>query len=272
MLTSGLPLQVLLPAPFADSLPDDLPGQSNSGEETFSYFSARSPPPPAAAAAGSPVSMQSSAEGGWTGGNAAVSGLALGSGLRTTSSLTAALAQQTSHHARPADLAMSGSYAGLASAAAPRQQVGSKGVLNEVVCGALMLAYERAGLWEQAVNVLDRARFLGIKPNTVMYNTALSALGKAGRVEAAAALFRDMPLPDSISHETMVAAYGMAGRAAEAERALEAMLQSGFRPRDFAYCALIQSYRCPSGPITDASQLCLSLAERLYKGCKHIPI
>lgn len=32
----------------------------------------------------------------------------------------------------------------------------------------------------QAVNVLSRARRLGIKPNTVMYNVALSALGKSG--------------------------------------------------------------------------------------------
>jgi len=29
------------------------------------------------------------------------------------------------------------------------------------VCGALMLAYERAGKWEEAVNVLERARKLG---------------------------------------------------------------------------------------------------------------
>ena len=91
--------------------------------------------------------------------------------------------------------------------------------------------------------MLERSRFLGIRPNTVMYNTALSALGKAGRVDAAAALFRDIPQPDSISHETMVAAYGMAGRAAEAEQALGAMLRSNFTPRDFAYCGLIQGYR-----------------------------
>lgn len=95
----------------------------------------------------------------------------------------------------------------------------------------------------QAVNVLDRARFLGIKPNTVMYNTALSALGKAGRVDAAVMLFRDIPQPDSISHETLVAAYGMAGCAAEAEVALAVMLSCGYVPRDFAYCALIQAYR-----------------------------
>ena len=96
----------------------------------------------------------------------------------------------------------------------------------------------------QAVNVLDRARRLGIRPNTVMFNTALCALGKAGRVDQAAALFWQIPQPDAISHETMVAAYGMAGRTSDAERALAAMIGSGFQPRDFAYCAIIQSYRC----------------------------
>lgn len=57
------------------------------------------------------------------------------------------------------------------------------GVLNEVVCGALMLAYERAGKWQEAVGVLLRALNLGIAPNTVMYNTAISAAGKAGQLE-----------------------------------------------------------------------------------------
>ncbi len=51
-------------------------------------------------------------------------------------------------------------------------------VLNEVVCGALMLAYERAGRWQDAVGVLQRARSLGLRPNTVMLNTAISAAGK----------------------------------------------------------------------------------------------
>ena len=91
---------------------------------------------------------------------------------------------------------------------------------------------------------MDRARILGIEPNTVMFNTALSALGKAGRVDAALKLFRSIPQPDSISHETMVAAYGMSGCTAEAEAALIVMLRCGFMPRDFAYCALIQAYRC----------------------------
>ncbi len=113
----------------------------------------------------------------------------------------------------------------------------------EVLAGTAAAGLKRC-MVVQAVNVLDRARRLGIRPNTVMFNTALCALGKAGRVDQAAALFWQIPQPDAISHETMVAAYGMAGRTADAERALVAMIGSGFQPRDFAYCAIIQSYRC----------------------------
>eukprot|EP00983_Pelagomonas_calceolata_P042819 1138666-Pelagomonas_calceolata.AAC.3 len=63
-------------------------------------------------------------------------------------------------------------------AGAPASSAPTGPVLNEVVCGALMLAYERAGKWQDAVGVLQRARSLGLKPNTVMLNTAISAAGK----------------------------------------------------------------------------------------------
>lgn len=39
-----------------------------------------------------------------------------------------------------------------------------RGPVNEVVCGALMLAYERAGKWQEAVGMLERARTLGKPP------------------------------------------------------------------------------------------------------------
>jgi pentatricopeptide repeat protein len=47
------------------------------------------------------------------------------------------------------------------AASRPRHLARGKGPINEVVCGALMLAYERAGKWRQAVGVLDRARAMG---------------------------------------------------------------------------------------------------------------
>ncbi|KAG2430965.1 hypothetical protein HYH02_013498 [Chlamydomonas schloesseri] len=118
----------------------------------------------------------------------------------------------------------------------------SGGVLNEVVCGALMLAYERAGKWQEAVAVLLRALNLGISPNTVMYNTAISAAGKAGQLEIAEKLYSKVRQPDSVTHETMIAAYGMAGLPERAEAVFSAMTSAGLRPRDFAFCGLIAAH------------------------------
>jgi len=115
-------------------------------------------------------------------------------------------------------------------------------LVNEVVCGALMLAYERAGKWSEAINVINRARALSISPNTVMYNTAISAAGKAGQLDIAEQLFSLMASRDGVTHETMVAAYGMAGLPEKAEAVFRLMSARGFRPRDYAYCGLIAAH------------------------------
>ena len=115
-------------------------------------------------------------------------------------------------------------------------------MVNEVVCGALMLAYERAGKWSEAIAVLGRARALGIAPNTVMYNTAISAAGKAGQLDVAEQLFASSPTCDAVTHETLLAAYGMAGQPAGAEQVMRLMGRRGLRPRDYAYCGLIAAH------------------------------
>lgn len=56
----------------------------------------------------------------------------------------------------------------------------------------------------QALGVLGRARRLGIAPNTVMYNTAMSALAKSGRAAAAEELFAQIPEPDAVSYEVQL--------------------------------------------------------------------
>jgi len=120
-----------------------------------------------------------------------------------------------------------------------------RSALNEVVCGAFMAALERAGQARAAVRVLDRARALGIPPNTVMHNTALAALGRVGRWREAEALFRSLPESgrDGVTHETMVAAYGLAGEAARAEAALVGLVAAGHGPpRDYAWVALIAGH------------------------------
>lgn len=132
-----------------------------------------------------------------------------------------------------------------AAIAAPSPSTGRPpALLNEVVCGALMAAHERAGRADDAVRVLSRAAALGVAPNAVLFNTALAALGRRGRFDEALALFEAMPFspPDAVAHETLVAAAGVAGRPADAEAAFERLLAAGHAPRDYAFCGLIAAH------------------------------
>lgn len=118
-------------------------------------------------------------------------------------------------------------------------------LVNEVVCGALMMAFDRAGRWRDAAAVLPRAAALGVRPNAVMYNTAIGAAGRARQPEAAEALFRRAVAAgaaDGATYESLVAAYGMAGDPARAEAAFASMAAAGLRPREYAYCGLVAAH------------------------------
>ena len=125
---------------LAAGLPDELPGQSNCAEAASSSFTAtgnRSVASPAALFGGV-----------WNNSNPAVCGLSLGQSQPQPAVASAVhRVPSGTGAARPllpsAWLALSPSRMPLLRPAS------SKPVLNEVVCGTLMLAYERAGLWEQ---------------------------------------------------------------------------------------------------------------------------
>ena len=101
----------------------------------------------------------------------------------------------------------------------------------------------------QALGVLERAQRINVNmPNAYMRNIALSALGKCGRWVEAEQLFASMPSPDTIAHETLMAAYSLSGQAERAERLFERMLRTGHQPRDYAYCSLVAGHRLPTHP------------------------
>eukprot|EP00891_Asterochloris_glomerata_P005237 jgi/Astpho2/5237/Aster-04812 len=192
-------------------LPDDLPGQSNaSSPSTFSLFSVGGASTP------SPVSPQPAAF--------------------ATASPTSFESWQSSTVARPA--------AGQqwSQAQARQTQRPLRGCMNEVVCGAMMMAYERSGQFDRVVQLLERTPRLGVTPNLINYNIALSALGKNGAWQAAEQLFNAMPEHDAVTHETLTAAYGMAGQARKAEQAFKALLEAGHHPRDYAFTGLIAAH------------------------------
>ena len=138
------------------TLPDDIPGQANfSPPRSFSFFGS-------ASATASPQSSRSAA---WTYDNAATSGLYIsqrstaGSAASSPSSKSASSTAQapasplTATPPRPTGgpakwgLDLRGTEH---KSKMPQSSMrGNKGPVNEVVCGAMMLAYERAGKWEQ---------------------------------------------------------------------------------------------------------------------------
>jgi pentatricopeptide repeat protein len=239
------------------------PGAPPAG---FSYFSAAAAAPSSPVAPSTPDATHTAPAAAWTTSNAASRGLQfdLGSALNAgefekidlhhateakpvahKAAAATPAAKKTAPSSSSAPSAVSNNNNNHNSAMANNAMnsiKGGRGVVNEVVCGALMLAYERAGKWEQAVGVLNRAQALGITPNTVMYNTAVSALGKAGQLEAAEELFNTCPAPDAVTFETLIAAHGMAGDAEKAESLLREMRAVGHTPQDYAYCGIVAAY------------------------------
>lgn len=247
MTITQSPVVSLPSTPLSRSVLDhSLPTVSSSPKSTLSSGLSGIP-----ASSLSPSAAAAAAE--WTAETAAVQGLELDIGhafekLHDSNQANTNKNQQLSgsdaHHAQMVSLfattpSLSSSPTITTTTSMPSK---TRCTVNEVVCGALMLAYERSGKWEQAVAVLDRATALGIYPNTVMYNTAISALGKAGQLEAAHALFKVVPHPDAVTYETLIAAYGIAGKPKDAEALLENMKTAGFKPQDYAYCGLIAAH------------------------------
>lgn len=149
------------------TLPDEIPGQVNfSPPQSFSFFGIN----PAAAAA----SGQSTQSPAWTYDNAATSGLQLSqqgtagsagsAGSSPSSNSATSTAQASPFTAQSAPIRFTASAKPTGGPAkwgldmrgtehkSKQPQIasrGNKGPVNEVVCGAMMLAYERAGKWEQ---------------------------------------------------------------------------------------------------------------------------
>jgi pentatricopeptide repeat protein len=102
--------------------------------------------------------------------------------------------------------------------------------------GTALGAYAKKGLWQEALALLRKVEGLAgagarVRLTTVMYNTVLSALGKAGQCEAAVDLYESMfaspgTAPDRVTHFTLMAALEAAGRRKQAVQ-LRAHLRTG---------------------------------------------
>ncbi len=118
-------------------------------------------------------------------------------------------------------------------------------VLNDVIYGSMMYAYERSGCWKQALEVLSlctASRDISLDTNNIIRNTALSALAKNGQMTAAEGVYADIKHPDQVTYETMIAGYGVAGNAEKAEHFFSLLEKEGMAPHDYAFCGLVAGY------------------------------
>lgn len=210
--------------------------QAQDSAEAASSFSLFSHSPPQATPGTAPDQPQAAS---WTSSSEAMAGLHM---LASSQAVQMAAQQQAAlmSNVVPAHFGLDPRAADKAKY--PKPGARARGPVNEVVCGAMMHAFERSGRWEEALRMLERARRMGIQPNTIMFNTAISALGKAGQWQLAEAVFRQIPHADAVSCETLIAAYGISGEADKAERMFHAMLERSFQPRDYSYCGLIAAH------------------------------
>eukprot|EP00898_Chlorokybus_atmophyticus_P003575 jgi/Chlat1/4218/Chrsp27S04304 len=113
---------------------------------------------------------------------------------------------------------------------------------NVVVLGSMVHAYEKVQNWQGALSMLQLATDLGIERSNYLWTTAMSACGKSGQLQHVERLFKEMPTPDIVAWETLVAAYGKAGQHVKAQAAFDNMLAAGYKPRDYAIVGLVEAY------------------------------
>jgi len=132
------------------------------------------------------------------------------------------------------------------------EQMRAEGVApNEVTYGVAMHALERAeggAQWRECVELLEEAS-VELGPGgapALLYNVAMSACGKCGEWQRAAALRVAMEergvAPDAVTHATLVAALARAGLVDAADSALGEYERSGLRLTEHAYAALVQAH------------------------------
>eukprot|EP00889_Picochlorum_renovo_P000281 jgi/Picre1/27311/NNA_000280.t1 len=86
--------------------------------------------------------------------------------------------------------------------------------------------------WNYYLCTINSERCALIADNdTIIYNTALSALAKNGQMTTAEDVYADIKCPDQVTYETMIAGYGIAGNAQKAEYFFSLLEQEGMSPQ-----------------------------------------
>ncbi|CAM9939827.1 unnamed protein product [Scytosiphon promiscuus] len=105
----------------------------------------------------------------------------------------------------------------------------------------------RAGKWREAVSLVEEMQTeeVGISPNVITYNAAITACRKGKQCDRAVALLRDMPRrgvsPNVASYSSAIAALGDAGRWQDAVSLFREIPDVGLAPDMMSFTATISA-------------------------------
>ena len=111
----------------------------------------------------------------------------------------------------------------------------------------LISAFARAALPDAALEVLASAQAIGLTPRSNAVTALISALGAAGRVAEAEALFLEFFLageikPRTRAYNALLKGYVRIGSLKNAEHVLDEMSQCGVAPDEATYSLLVDAY------------------------------
>uniref|UniRef100_A0A1D1XIL5 Pentatricopeptide repeat-containing protein At2g31400, chloroplastic n=1 Tax=Anthurium amnicola TaxID=1678845 RepID=A0A1D1XIL5_9ARAE len=124
---------------------------------------------------------------------------------------------------------------------------------------ALISAYARSGLSSEALKLFESMKAIGLKPNSVTYNTVIDACGKGGvdlhrTIEIFREMLRNGVRPDKVTFNSLLAGCSRAGHWQDARVMFDEMIHQGVGRDVFTYNTFIDAV-CKCGNMDLAVQI-----------------
>ena len=125
------------------------------------------------------------------------------------------------------------------------EMVGAGVAPDTIAYHSLVVAYEKAGLWNRALEVLDVMKERRVPRDVPVYNTLIRACARGGQWELGRDLFEAMQAegealePDAFTFVSLISACARSGSMELAEEYFEEMGTRGLTPGVQAYSALL---------------------------------
>eukprot|EP00252_Welwitschia_mirabilis_P022878 TRINITY_DN6317_c0_g1_i1.p1 TRINITY_DN6317_c0_g1~~TRINITY_DN6317_c0_g1_i1.p1 ORF type:complete len:695 (-),score=114.35 TRINITY_DN6317_c0_g1_i1:185-2269(-) len=120
-------------------------------------------------------------------------------------------------------------------------------MFNRLTYVILIKAYSNFCQPNDAIEWFDKMKQAGHTMDTVLYNHLLGMFAELGDLDGALKLYSEMLededcKPDMRTYSALINVYSHVGNASDAEKTLDEMVQVGFKPNIYNYCAIIQAY------------------------------